>query len=132
MQYIPTITIPSNVSHAVRAYLECAEWVGTESSDVLDGIEWSPTAVAAATEVVNGLLYSTDPGISTEVAHYLKRYGEPQFGHDVWLTRCGHGTGFWDRGLDTRRGYPLLTAMAAAYGDENVWIDYDNGLAEFG
>jgi hypothetical protein len=20
-------------------------------------------------------------------------------GHDLWLTSCGHGTGFWDRGL---------------------------------
>ena len=23
--------------------------------------------------------------------------GMPQFGHDLWLTRNGHGTGFWDR-----------------------------------
>lgn len=22
-----------------------------------------------------------------------------QAGHDFWLTRCGHGSGFWNRGL---------------------------------
>jgi hypothetical protein len=22
-------------------------------------------------------------------------------GHDFWLTRCGHGAGFWDRGYET-------------------------------
>ncbi len=24
-------------------------------------------------------------------------YSFKQAGHDYWLTRCGHGTGFWDR-----------------------------------
>jgi hypothetical protein len=24
---------------------------------------------------------------------------EDHCGHDFWLTRCGHGAGFWDRGL---------------------------------
>ena len=24
-------------------------------------------------------------------------YGPAQAGHDFWLTRCGHGSGFWDR-----------------------------------
>lgn len=32
------------------------------------------------------------------------RIGWPSYtynsaGHDFWLTRCGHGAGFWDRGL---------------------------------
>ncbi len=34
---------------------------------------------------------------------YVKRdgYGPAALaGHDFWLTRCGHGTGFWDRNLD--------------------------------
>lgn len=26
--------------------------------------------------------------------------GEARAGHDFWLTRNGHGAGFWDRGLD--------------------------------
>lgn len=26
-------------------------------------------------------------------------YDESSAGHDFWLTKCGHGAGFWDRGL---------------------------------
>lgn len=29
----------------------------------------------------------------------LGRYDATQAGHDFWLTRNGHGAGFWDRGL---------------------------------
>lgn len=28
-----------------------------------------------------------------------KRYDADDAGYDFWLTRCGHGAGFWDRGL---------------------------------
>ena len=28
----------------------------------------------------------------------LTKWSDEQLGHDFWLTRCGHGTGFWDRG----------------------------------
>lgn len=28
-----------------------------------------------------------------------KEYNEASAGHDFWLTRNGHGAGFWDRGL---------------------------------
>jgi hypothetical protein len=29
----------------------------------------------------------------------LKDLDPEQAGHDFWLTRCGHGAGYWDRGL---------------------------------
>lgn len=28
---------------------------------------------------------------------YARKYDAAQAGHDFWLTRCGHGSGFWDR-----------------------------------
>jgi len=39
---------------------------------------------------------------------------EAQSGHDFWLTREGHGSGFWDRGLG-EVGEQLTTIC------ENVW-----------
>lgn len=41
-------------------------------------------------------------GLSEKTVAFLKSDGiEPsQIGHDLWLTRNGHGAGFWDRGLD--------------------------------
>ena len=44
-----------------------------------------------------------------------------QHGHDLWLTRQGHGTGFWDR------GYPAdisrqLTGAARDLGETSIYI----------
>lgn len=47
-----------------------------------------------------------------------------QVGHDLWLTRNGHGTGFWDRpelyGPDLSN---ILTAMARAMGGYDVTFE---------
>ena len=48
----------------------------------------------------------------------LSQYDPVQLGHDLWLTRNGHGTGFWDRaevyGEENSR---ILTLMAQAMGE---------------
>lgn len=45
------------------------------------------------------------------------------FGHDFYLTREGHGAGFWDRGLGELGDY--LTGIAKSYGSaDGLW---DNG-----
>jgi hypothetical protein len=40
-------------------------------------------------------------------------------GHDFWLTRCGHGVGFWDRGLGEIG--KALTKASKAFGE--CWIE---------
>jgi len=51
----------------------------------------------------------------------LSQYDAAQIGHDLWLTRNGHGVGFWDRpeiyGVDNAR---TLTLMARAMGEHNA------------
>lgn len=45
---------------------------------------------------------------------------ESQHGHDFWLTRNGHGAGFWDRGyLDAG---DKLSEAARAYGEVNLYV----------
>jgi hypothetical protein len=46
-------------------------------------------------------------------------------GHDFWLTRCGHGGGFWDRGLGELG--ERLTAAAKVYGEPDDHHPYDCG-----
>ena len=57
----------------------------------------------------------------------LKNAGdEEQNGHDFWLTREGHGTGFWDRGY--KQVGAALTSASKAYGsgsDEFYQHDWD-------
>ena len=45
-------------------------------------------------------------------------------GHDFALTRNGHGTGFWDRGLGEMGD--MLTKECEPYGAHTVIIDVDN------
>lgn len=48
-----------------------------------------------------------------------------QIGHDFWLTRNNHGTGFWDRGLGDVGDQ--LTALCKSFGE--VWLYVgDDGL----
>lgn len=55
-------------------------------------------------------------------AQYNARWSSAEMaGHDFWLTRNGHGTGFWDRGLgDIGR---QLTDAAEVYGGEDWYLD---------
>ena len=45
-------------------------------------------------------------------------------GHDFALTRNGHGTGFWDRGLGEMGD--MLSEECKPYGEHRVIIDVDN------
>lgn len=44
-------------------------------------------------------------------------------GHDFWLTRNGHGCGFWDRGLGELGDW--LTALSRPYGETSMWVRGD-------
>lgn len=55
----------------------------------------------------------------------LAGLAEDQVGHDFWLTRNGHGSGFWDRGLgDVGK---RLSEAAKAWGSQDLYIG-DDGL----
>jgi hypothetical protein len=46
----------------------------------------------------------------------LRDYPAEQVGHDLWLTRNGHGAGFWDRPEVYGSRADLFTSMARAQG----------------
>ncbi len=108
-------------------YLECALWSSTDEQaedgsggDPLDDNygpdDFHPEALVEAIgdckafQVENELdLRGIDPG---------------QAGHDFWLTRNGHGAGFWDRGLGERGD--RLTKACKAYGSVDLYVGDDN------
>lgn len=109
------------VDAATAGYLTCAEWADLRDEDgesVESGsYEWAPEAEAdmkadmkAFIEANFGLVYKMDP---------------VQVGHDFWLTRNGHGTGFWDRGLGEVG--KVLTEASKPYGEASPFL-CDDGL----
>lgn len=48
-------------------------------------------------------------------------------GHDFWLTRNGHGAGFWDGDYPKEHG-DKLTAASKQFGEFNLYIGDDNKI----
>jgi hypothetical protein len=61
--------------------------------------------------------------------YYAAGKDEAQAGHDFWLTRNGHGAGFWDRGLGEIGG--MLTDAAKAFGDVCVTTEQASGFGSY-
>lgn len=69
----------------------------------------------------------------TENAADLALYNHPQWsaaelgGHDFWLTRNGHGAGFWDRDCLPEAARERLTAASEKWGEVNLSVG-DDGM----
>ena len=119
-----------DIHEAAWAYLECASWstsvsdehgnIVHESLDDTDA-QWNLTAVAAAEKQIRDFL-------SEEVDEIVERCAitPEQLGHDLWLTRNGHGAGFWDRGhgADGQR----LTDLCQPMGTDDAYIGEDGTI----
>ena len=113
------------------AYLECALWTETDNSTESGGEpldknyslqDFSTQAINKATEdcakfqLENADLLTKAYELSDDV----------EGGYNFWLSRCGHGTGWWDRGLgeigDT------LHKKSEEYKEVNVVVGDDGKL----
>lgn len=61
-------------------------------------------------------------------AELLEQSGQSdeQIGHDFWLTRNGHGAGFWDRGLGDIGD--KLTEACKAFGEAWLYVGDDGQI----
>lgn len=107
-----------------RGYLEAALW--TSDPDPGSG-QWSehddwtidniaPESLARAIEDCRQ--FQADN--RADLDEVTDTYGatDAQHGHDFFLTRCGHGTGFWDRGYGALG--KKLTEAAHVWGNVDV------------
>ena len=107
----------------VRAYLECAEWSGVddderEAFDAADVVGWTEDALKLAAEDCTRfhvlMLGANIPTLPIE-------YTSGQLGHDLWLSRNGHGAGFFDRDILDEGGLgEKLQGLARAMGESYV------------
>lgn len=69
-------------------YLTCAAWADLPE-DAEQGLDFAPYAEELALADCMRFV-----GMNWEI---IKECSPEQVGHDFWLTRNGHGAGFWDR-----------------------------------
>lgn len=107
-----------------RAYLECALWSSTDNADDSGGEpldanyfieDISPKTLAEM------LLDCAD--FQNSQRELLESLDDSQCGHDFWMTRNGHGAGFWDRGLGEVG--EKLTEACRPYGSYDLSVGDD-------
>src|SRR4029453_1521979 len=115
-----------DVEAVLGAYVECALWSSTDEADEpLDAnygcAAFAPETLGAMRADVEAFVAGAD---ERALALWAADFGEEQIGHDFWLTRNGHGAGFWDRyrgGLGAECGR-ILTAEAKPYGSCDLYV----------
>ena len=127
MEYQVRAELSDSLSPFLRAYLEAAEWSGIDSEqeeafDLAAGpIRWTEESLGQAQADCLAFLGAHAADIGDR---------ESQAGHDFWLTRNGHGAGFWDGDWPDEVGR-RLTDAAHVYGSVNVWFDEETETLSF-
>lgn len=115
-----------------RGFLEAALWSSNDESDdyggnplddnfTIDDIDATTLANLVAECARFQLEHAADIEAVYNGCHNPRSWVEAQFGHDFWLTRNGHGCGFWDGDYPEEMG-ERLTAASKAYGEVYLYV----------
>lgn len=110
-----------DIDKVVAAYLECAIWLGITEDETpyddagfkVDNID--PESRQQAREDCARFCRENESDL------LLSELDDEQIGHDFWLTRNGHGAGFWSR-VDGIIG-DRLSEACEKIGEAYLWDD---------
>lgn len=107
-----------------RGYIEAAMWLLTdEDGEPLDYLGLHDIADGTIASVIEECRAFQDAHADL-LSQAESRHGDAGHGHDFFLTRNGHGAGFWDRGYPDAIGR-ALTDAAHAYGSDDWYVGDD-------
>lgn len=112
------------LSQFEQGYIEALFW-----ADTPDGEDWSFTDLhpSALERIKNDCArFLNIAGVADAVEHNAVRAG-----HDFWLTRNGHGSGFWGRPEIWGTNTDLLTEASKSIGNVDAYKG-DDGKIYFG
>lgn len=108
-------------------YMIAALWSSTDNTDDTGGepldANYSIDDIAPETATAMRAECSAFIADNWETIRATEQAAE-QCGHDFWLTRNGHGAGFWDRGYDVLLG-DALTRAAHECGPRDLYVGDD-------
>ena len=112
-----------------QSYVTCALWSTNDNSDEQGGnpldqnYDYTDFSDELTQRVANdcaAFQAQCDELISEDIADW------EQAGHDFWLTRNGHGAGFWDGDWPVHGD--KLTAIAERFGELDIYVGDDGKL----
>lgn len=113
-----------NSEDFIKAYVHAALWYSSDDSD-------TPLYENHKAEE---LPRETLVAMKTDCSAFLEASDIPielwsMAGHDFWLTRNGHGSGFWDRPeIYGEEKAQELTALAETFGPVDLYVGDDGSI----
>jgi len=107
-----------NIATIVEHYLIAALWTN-EIDDLSVKCNMDSKSIKEAIIQVQCFLGAALPYLTEE-------WTDEQIGHDLWLTRGGHGAGFWDRDLPNGDKLTEICKLAEFHGE--VYADYEKEI----
>lgn len=121
----PTIPKFNDLDGFTKGYFEAMLWTDEEdlNNDGADVNYHNIDPEDAAKQIADCERFKTEGAALLQQAWDQHHMSDESAGHDFWLTRNGHGAGFWDRDLDSDAGGKklgdALTALCKKFGE--VW-----------
>lgn len=117
------MTITMKIGALAAAYIECALWASTDDhgnplDDNYNVNDLAPCALATMLAECDRFERENAKDINGD----LERAG-----HDFWLTRNGHGAGFWDGDWPPEEG-ARLTEAAQSFRECDLYVGDDGRL----
>lgn len=129
--------LAANREWFIESYIECALWSSNDESredggDPLDDNygpeDLSPECMATMRADCERFLIENAETLASVKLLNEARYGRyPSAGHDFWLTRNGHGAGFWD-GDWSEPEATALTAASKSFGEIHLYVGDDGKI----
>ncbi|EKU98014.1 hypothetical protein Lepto7375DRAFT_7273 [Leptolyngbya sp. PCC 7375] len=126
------------IEEILEAYFTCALWSSIDHTDQPMDDNYSLNDIAtplkelAFAEINCWLGYCNELGLIEQFLNHpqttqaTRVTPEKMLGHDFWLTRNGHGSGFWDRGLGQLGND--LTDATKTFGTMDLYVGDDNKI----
>lgn len=111
----------------INGYLTCALWSSTLGDDQGTPMDQDYGIGDMAVKTIEAMREDCIDFLQANTARldvYAETFGYDYAGHDFWLTRNGHGAGFWDRNLGDLGN--KLSDAAHQWGECFLYIG-DNG-----
>lgn len=117
-----------DIDDFIAGYVTCALWSSNDDSDTPLDHNYTPEDIAPEAQAT--MEADCEKFVSENLLR-LEEWDASQAGHDFWLTRNGHGAGFWDR--DDSHGRPMacrdaLSDAARAFGEVDLYVGDDGRI----
>ena len=107
-------------------YLACALWSSGEEYDDYGVFDFAPSALERAEKDLTDFWDKILPHFD-KYENWNDEPSDRDTAHDFWLTRCGHGTGFWDNpGIYGVENGEIFTQIAKEFGEAWLYIGDDD------